>query len=208
MPIVLFLRNSSWSVQIPRSSVSQLCVLKAQVNVSDSHFSTVLVITWTSCVWSAVTIARAIELKHNATLIAALAFETANYYQRAGQYFFCHCLWISFTLHSLFSFYLCNQLVAFIISWDHVVFTMPVFDRYWHRCADVPCVITYFLCNICPKWFTWYLCLYKLNMLPINALLRIHATVRYLVFLILEQFCFAINQGSCSQLALIWLPYF
>jgi len=34
-----------------------------------------------------VTIARAIELKHNATLIAALAFETANFYQKAGQYF-------------------------------------------------------------------------------------------------------------------------
>ncbi len=33
-----------------------------------------------------VTIARAIELKHNATLIAALAFETANFYQKAGQY--------------------------------------------------------------------------------------------------------------------------
>uniref|UniRef100_A0A673WV22 BRO1 domain-containing protein BROX n=1 Tax=Salmo trutta TaxID=8032 RepID=A0A673WV22_SALTR len=30
-----------------------------------------------------VTIARAIELKHNATLIAALAFETANFYQKA-----------------------------------------------------------------------------------------------------------------------------
>ncbi|KAL2082722.1 hypothetical protein ACEWY4_022540 [Coilia grayii] len=30
-----------------------------------------------------VTIARAIELKHNANLIAALAFETANFYQRA-----------------------------------------------------------------------------------------------------------------------------
>lgn len=34
-----------------------------------------------------VTIARAIELKHNATLIAALAFETANFYQKAGQCF-------------------------------------------------------------------------------------------------------------------------
>lgn len=31
-----------------------------------------------------VTIARAIELKHNAGLIAALALETANYYQKAG----------------------------------------------------------------------------------------------------------------------------
>jgi len=31
-----------------------------------------------------VTIARAIELKHNASLIAALAFETANFYQKAG----------------------------------------------------------------------------------------------------------------------------
>uniref|UniRef100_A0A3Q0RRH4 BRO1 domain-containing protein BROX n=1 Tax=Amphilophus citrinellus TaxID=61819 RepID=A0A3Q0RRH4_AMPCI len=30
-----------------------------------------------------VTIARAIELKHNATLVAALAFETANFYQKA-----------------------------------------------------------------------------------------------------------------------------
>ncbi|XP_048841942.1 BRO1 domain-containing protein BROX [Brienomyrus brachyistius] len=30
-----------------------------------------------------VTIARAIELKHNASLVAALAFETANFYQRA-----------------------------------------------------------------------------------------------------------------------------
>lgn len=35
-----------------------------------------------------VTIARAIELKHNASLIAALAFETANFYQRAGE---CAC---------------------------------------------------------------------------------------------------------------------
>lgn len=43
------------------------------------------------CFPSAVTIARAIELKHNATLIAALAFETANYYQRAGEYFLRHC---------------------------------------------------------------------------------------------------------------------
>lgn len=34
-----------------------------------------------------VTIARAIELKHNATLIAALAFETANFYQKAGRFF-------------------------------------------------------------------------------------------------------------------------
>lgn len=34
-----------------------------------------------------VTIARAIELKHNATIIAALAFETANFYQKAGLYF-------------------------------------------------------------------------------------------------------------------------
>nr|XP_057945513.1 BRO1 domain-containing protein BROX isoform X2 [Doryrhamphus excisus] len=31
-----------------------------------------------------VTIARAIELKHNASIVAALAFETANFYQRAG----------------------------------------------------------------------------------------------------------------------------
>lgn len=34
-----------------------------------------------------VTIARAIELKHNANLIAALAFETANFYQKAGEVF-------------------------------------------------------------------------------------------------------------------------
>lgn len=33
-----------------------------------------------------VTIARAIELKHNASLIAALAFETANFYQKAGRF--------------------------------------------------------------------------------------------------------------------------
>lgn len=33
-----------------------------------------------------VTIARAIELMHNAGLIAALSFETANYYQKAGKY--------------------------------------------------------------------------------------------------------------------------
>ncbi|CAL8394445.1 BRO1 domain-containing protein BROX isoform X1 [Gadus morhua] len=32
-----------------------------------------------------VTIARAIELKHNATLVAALSYETANFYQRANQ---------------------------------------------------------------------------------------------------------------------------
>lgn len=40
-----------------------------------------------------VTIARAIELKHNATLIAALSFETANFYQKAGvlQCLFCLC---------------------------------------------------------------------------------------------------------------------
>lgn len=31
-----------------------------------------------------VTIARAIELKHNANIIASLAFETANFYQKAG----------------------------------------------------------------------------------------------------------------------------
>lgn len=36
------------------------------------------------------TIARAIELKHNATLIAALAYETANFYQKAGERF-CLC---------------------------------------------------------------------------------------------------------------------
>uniref|UniRef100_A0A8C7Z0G1 BRO1 domain-containing protein BROX n=1 Tax=Oryzias sinensis TaxID=183150 RepID=A0A8C7Z0G1_9TELE len=35
-----------------------------------------------------VTIARAIELKHNASLIAALAFETANFYQKAGWCYF------------------------------------------------------------------------------------------------------------------------
>ncbi|XP_048452599.1 BRO1 domain-containing protein BROX [Rhincodon typus] len=32
-----------------------------------------------------VTIARAIELKHNSGLIAALAYETANFYQKAGK---------------------------------------------------------------------------------------------------------------------------
>lgn len=32
-----------------------------------------------------VTIARAIELKHNPGLIAALAYETANFYQKAGE---------------------------------------------------------------------------------------------------------------------------
>lgn len=31
------------------------------------------------------TIARAIELKHNVNLIASLAFETANFYQKAGR---------------------------------------------------------------------------------------------------------------------------
>lgn len=36
-----------------------------------------------------VTIARAIELKHNATLIAALAYETAIFYQKAGEDFLC-----------------------------------------------------------------------------------------------------------------------
>ncbi len=33
-----------------------------------------------------VTIARAIELKHNVSLIAALSFETANFYQKAGKF--------------------------------------------------------------------------------------------------------------------------
>lgn len=37
-----------------------------------------------------VTIARAIELKHNATIVAALSFETANFYQKAGEYL-CFC---------------------------------------------------------------------------------------------------------------------
>ncbi|POI24781.1 hypothetical protein CIB84_011468 [Bambusicola thoracicus] len=38
-------------------------------------------------VWDffSVTIARAIELKHNPGLIAALAYETANFYQKAGK---------------------------------------------------------------------------------------------------------------------------
>lgn len=34
------------------------------------------------------TIARAIELQHKATIVAALAYETANFYQKAGQYYF------------------------------------------------------------------------------------------------------------------------
>lgn len=45
------------------------------VCVSDVHVSLFLV-----------TIARAIELKHNASLIAALSFETANFYQKAGKF--------------------------------------------------------------------------------------------------------------------------
>jgi len=32
-----------------------------------------------------VTIARAIELKHNAALVAALSYETANFYQKASE---------------------------------------------------------------------------------------------------------------------------
>lgn len=45
---------------------------------------------WALCFcFRSVTIARAIELKHNAGLIAALALETANYYQKAGT--FCCC---------------------------------------------------------------------------------------------------------------------
>ena len=47
------------------------------------------IVTWTVNLFFfpfvIVTIARAIELKHNATLIAALAFETANFYQKAGK---------------------------------------------------------------------------------------------------------------------------
>lgn len=37
------------------------------------------------CVLVVVTIARAIELKHAPGLIAALAYETANFYQKAGK---------------------------------------------------------------------------------------------------------------------------
>lgn len=43
--------------------------------------------SWALFLLFPVTIARAIELKHNATIIAALAFETANFYQKAGQWF-------------------------------------------------------------------------------------------------------------------------
>lgn len=52
----------------------------------------------------AVTIARAIELKHNATLIAALAFETANFYQKAGKYLGVSC-------HILTLLHFCNDLI-------------------------------------------------------------------------------------------------
>lgn len=38
------------------------------------------------CVYVTVTIARAIELKHAPGLIAALAYETANFYQKAGKF--------------------------------------------------------------------------------------------------------------------------
>lgn len=38
------------------------------------------------CALVAVTIARAIELKHAPGLIAALAYETANFYQKAGKF--------------------------------------------------------------------------------------------------------------------------
>lgn len=51
-----------------------------------------------------VTIARAIELKHNATLIAALAFETANFYQKAGLYFFFHHVNQSIGVEVIFSY--------------------------------------------------------------------------------------------------------
>ena len=37
------------------------------------------------CILFTVTIARAIELKHAPGLIAALAYETANFYQKAGK---------------------------------------------------------------------------------------------------------------------------
>lgn len=39
-----------------------------------------------SCALVIVTIARAIELKHAPGLIAALAYETANFYQKAGEF--------------------------------------------------------------------------------------------------------------------------
>lgn len=58
--------------------------LNALYRLSPTHktkpISAALFILW----FRLVTIARAIELKHNAGLIAALAFETANYYQKAG----------------------------------------------------------------------------------------------------------------------------
>jgi hypothetical protein len=38
-----------------------------------------------SCVLVTVTIARAIELKHAPGLIAALAYDTASFYQKAGE---------------------------------------------------------------------------------------------------------------------------
>lgn len=38
------------------------------------------------CALVTVTIARAIELKHAPGLIAALAYETANFYQKAGEF--------------------------------------------------------------------------------------------------------------------------
>ena len=44
-----------------------------------------MVLTWFPGSRLTVTIARAIELKHNATLVAALSYETANFYQRASE---------------------------------------------------------------------------------------------------------------------------
>ncbi len=63
--------RQSWSLE--NCSVC-VCVCVC-VCVSDVHVSLFLV-----------TIARAIELKHNASLIAALSFETANFYQKAGKF--------------------------------------------------------------------------------------------------------------------------
>ena len=47
-----------------------------------------LIIHSLHCVLVIVTIARAIELKHAPGLIAALAYETANFYQKAGKFYF------------------------------------------------------------------------------------------------------------------------
>lgn len=67
-------------------------------------FSPMLSITFAVCfvlLYFAVTIARAIELKHNANLIAALAFETANFYQKAGE----GSVWFFNRIHDPCSFF-------------------------------------------------------------------------------------------------------